>query len=58
VKGSLPQDPNATHSTEETLENKNNFDALKEDEAQEPEATTRKTLRQTEAFWIPLPQNQ
>jgi hypothetical protein len=33
------QAPKATYSAEATLENKNSFDALKEDEAPEPEAT-------------------
>jgi hypothetical protein len=32
------QSPKATHSAEATLENKNSFDVLKEDEALEPEA--------------------
>jgi hypothetical protein len=39
-KDPLAQAPKATHSAEATLENKNSFDALKEDEAPEPEATT------------------
>jgi hypothetical protein len=39
-KDPLAQAPKATHSAEATLENKNSFDALKEDEALEPEATT------------------
>jgi hypothetical protein len=34
------QAPKATHSAEATLENKNSFDALKEDEALDPESTT------------------
>jgi hypothetical protein len=38
-KDPLAQAPKATHSAEETLENKNSFDALKEDEALDPEAT-------------------
>jgi hypothetical protein len=36
-KGPLPQAQKSTHSAEATLENKNSFDALKEDEAQDPE---------------------
>jgi hypothetical protein len=39
-KDPLPQAQKATHSTEATLENKNSFDALKEDEALDPETTT------------------
>jgi hypothetical protein len=39
-KDPLAQAPKATYSAEATLENKNSFDALKEDEALEPEATT------------------
>jgi hypothetical protein len=39
-KDPLAQAPKATHSAEATLENKNSFDALKEDEALDPEATT------------------
>jgi len=39
-KDSLPQAPKATPSAEATLENKNSFDALKEDEAPDLEATT------------------
>jgi hypothetical protein len=39
-KDPLPQAPKATHSAEATLENKNSFDALKEDEALDLEATT------------------
>jgi hypothetical protein len=38
-KDPLAQAPKVTHSTEATLENKNSFDALKEDEALDPEAT-------------------
>jgi hypothetical protein len=38
-KDPLPQAPKATHSAEATLENKNSFDALKEDEALDLEAT-------------------
>jgi hypothetical protein len=38
-KAPLPQAPKATHSAEATLENKNSFDALKEDEAPDPETT-------------------
>jgi hypothetical protein len=38
-KDPLPQAPKATHSAEATLENKNSFDALKEDEALDPETT-------------------
>lgn len=38
-KDPLAQAPKATHSVEATLENKNSFDALKEDEALDPEAT-------------------
>jgi hypothetical protein len=39
-KDPLAQAPKATHSAEAILENKNSFDALKEDETLEPEATT------------------
>jgi hypothetical protein len=39
-KDPLAQAPKATHSAEATLANKNSFDALNEDEALEPEATT------------------
>jgi hypothetical protein len=38
-KDPLAQAPKATHSAEATLENKNSFDALKEDEALDPEAS-------------------
>jgi hypothetical protein len=38
-KDPLSQAPKATHSAEGTLENKNSFDALKEDEALDPEST-------------------
>jgi hypothetical protein len=41
-KDPLPQAPKATHPAEAPLENKNSFDALKEDEALDPEATTAK----------------
>jgi hypothetical protein len=34
------QAPKATHTAEASLENKNSFDALKDDEAREPEVTT------------------
>jgi hypothetical protein len=39
-KDPLAQAPKATHTAEATLENKNSFDALKDDEALDPEATT------------------
>jgi hypothetical protein len=39
-KDPIAQAPKATHTAEATLETKNSFDALKEDEAQDPEATT------------------
>jgi hypothetical protein len=38
-KDPLPQAPKATHSAKATLENKNSFDVLKEDEALDLEAT-------------------
>jgi hypothetical protein len=41
-KDPLPQAPKATHSAEAPLENKNSFEALKEDEALDPEATIEK----------------
>jgi hypothetical protein len=41
-KDPLAQAPKATHTAEATLETKNSFDALKEDEALDPEATTDK----------------
>jgi hypothetical protein len=39
-KDPLVQAPKATHTAEASLVTKNNFDALKEDEAQDPEAAT------------------
>jgi hypothetical protein len=39
-KDPLAQAPKATHTAEATLETKNSFDVLKEDEALDPEATT------------------
>jgi len=49
------QAPKATHSAEATLENKNSFDTLKEDEALEPESTTVKAKTTDENFPETIP---
>jgi len=51
-KDPLPQAPKATHSAEATLENKNSFDTLKEDEALDPETTSVKGNPPTDEIFL------